>query len=164
MSTPNAKYKKIVRASKRHETAKRALFGVTALCVFMGLSFTFQGPASCWVQPKVSVRVNMESWGTWSSFTVFSAVSRYTALPERLLCRVQYSSCSSNHSKSCLEASVLCPSSGEISLKEETSSGPPNLTVEWNHFVGKCRWMRLGSPDRSDTYKHLLCLWHYLPK
>lgn len=62
MSTPNAKYKNIVRASKQHETMKLALFGVTSLCFFMGLFFTSQGPVSCWVQLKVSMRVNMESW------------------------------------------------------------------------------------------------------
>lgn len=121
---------------------KHALLGVSSLCFFYGTVLPLRRKAvSCWVQPKESMRVNPGI--TPSSFIAFSAVSRHTVLPERLLCRVQYPSCSSSPGTSCLEGSGLCPASGEISLKEETSSGPPNLTVERNHFVenaGGCGW------------------------
>lgn len=112
---------------------------------FMGLSFLYVARL-CFLLGATQGEHESEHGNpgiTRSGFIAFSAVSGYTMLPERLLCRVQYPSCSSSHSKSCLEASVLGPTFGEISLREETSSGPPKLTVERNHFVGNaggCGW------------------------
>lgn len=134
MSVLHAKYKKIVCASQWHETRSPwSLLLVLFYGTVLPLRHKALFPAGC--NPRRAWEWTRNPGITRSSFIAFSAVSRHTVLPERLLCRVQYPSCSSSPSTSCLEGSGLCPTSGEISLKEETSSGLPNLTVERNHFV-----------------------------